>query len=377
MEEKSNMKIIKADITGIHLPLQSPFIISYETFDYMPSIIVKLETDDGLVGYGEAVPDEHVTGESFFSVIEILKHQLLPAIMGESPFSIEKIHHIMDSRIYANPSAKAAIDIACYDLMGKYTGKPIYELIGGKFHNELTFAKVLSIDEPEIMAEKAKLALDFGYSSLKLKVGIDLFKDLERIRAVRDAVGDEVPIRVDVNQGWKDYSTAAQALPLLEPLRISWLEQPIKMGDIDGLAELRKKTVIPIMADESVHDSSDLNEIIKKNAADKINIKLMKSGGIYPALHMAKTAEAAGLSCQVGSMVESSIGSAAGYHTAMARKNITSTELTGPLLFSKDIGDLEYRIPYVVLSEKPGLGVEVNETTLKELTIKKDTVQSK
>jgi L-alanine-DL-glutamate epimerase-like enolase superfamily enzyme len=297
--------------------------------------------------------------------------------MGESPFSIEKIHHIMDSRIYANPSAKAAIDIACYDLMGKYAGKPIYELIGGKFHNELTFAKVLSIDEPEIMAEKAKQALDFGYSSLKLKVGIDLFKDLERIRAVRHAVGDEVPIRVDVNQGWKDYSTAAQVLPLLEPLRISWLEQPIKMGDIDGLAELRKKTVIPIMADESVHDSSDLNEIIKKNAADKINIKLMKSGGIYPALHMAKTAEAAGLSCQVGSMVESSIGSAAGYHTAMARKNITSTELTGPLLFSKDIGDLEYRIPYVVLSEKPGLGIEVNETTLKELTIKKDTVQSK
>ncbi|MGG1401207.1 dipeptide epimerase [Bacillus salipaludis] len=371
------MKIIKADIIGIHLPLQSPFIISYETYDYMPSIIVKLETEDGLVGYGEAVPDEHVTGESFFSGIEILKHQLLPFIMGESPFAIEKIHHIMDSRIHGNPAVKAAIDIACYDLMGKYVGKPVYDLIGGKFHHELTFAKVLSIEEPEVMAEKAKQALALGYSSLKLKVGFELFKDLERVKAVREAVGYEVPIRVDVNQGWKDYSTAAQALPLLEPLRISWLEQPIKMGDIDGLAELRKKTVIPIMADESVHDGSDLNEIIKKNAADKINIKLMKSAGIYPAIHMAKTAEYAGLSCQVGSMVESSIGSAAGYHTAMARKNITSTELTGPLLFSKDIGDLEYQIPFVVLSEKPGLGVEVNEETLQELTIKKETVHSK
>jgi L-Ala-D/L-Glu epimerase len=369
------LKIIKAEIVGIHLPLKTPFIISYGTYDYMPSVIVKLETDDGLIGYGEAVPDEHVTGETFFSTIEVLKHQLLPAIMGESPFAIERIHDIMESRIHANPAAKAAIDIACYDLMGKYTGKPVYDLIGGKYHDQLTFAKVLSIEDPEIMSEKAKQAIALGYSSLKLKVGFDLFTDLERVKAVRKAVGYEIPIRVDVNQGWQDYSTAAGALPLLEPLRISWLEQPIKMGDFDGLSELRKKTVIPIMADESVHNGSHLNEIIKKNAADKINIKLMKTGGIYPAIHMAKTAEYAGISCQVGSMVESSIGSAAGYHTAIARKNITSTELTGPLLFSKDIGNLEYRIPFVHLSDKPGLGIDVNEETLQELTIKKETVQ--
>lgn len=368
------MKIIKADIIGIHLPLETPFIISYDTYDYMPSVIVKLETDDGLIGYGEAVPDEHVTGESFFSAIEVLKHQLLPAVMGENPFEIEKIHHIVDSRIYANPAAKAAIDIACYDLMGKYLVKPVYDLIGGKYHDELTFPKVLSIEEPEVMAEKAKLAVERGYRSLKLKVGTEAFKDVERIKAVREAVGYGVPIRVDVNQGWNDYATAAKVLPLLDPLRISWLEQPIKMGDFDGLAELRKKTVIPIMADETVHGGSDVIEIIKKGAADKINIKLMKTGGIYPAIHMAKTAESAGISCQIGSMVESSIGSAAGYHTAIARKNITSTELTGPLLFSKDIGNLEYQIPFVYLSGKPGLGIEVNENTLQELMIKKETV---
>lgn len=368
------MKIIKAEIIGIHLPLETPFIISYETYDYMPSIIVKLETDDGMVGYGEAVPDEHVTGETFFSTIEVLKHQLLPSIMGESPFAIERIHHIMENRINANPAAKAAIDIACYDLMGKCTGKPIYDLIGGKFHDELTFPKVLSIEEPEVMAEKAKQAIALGYQSLKLKVGTEIFKDIERVKFVRNAVGYEIPIRVDVNQGWNNYSTAIQALQLLEPLRISWLEQPIKMGDIDGLVELKKKTVIPIMADESVHHGSHLTEIIKKGAADKINIKLMKSGGIYPSVHMAKTAEYAGITCQIGSMVESSIGSAAGYHTAIARKNITSTELTGPLLFSKDIGDLQYQIPFVHLSEKPGLGIEVQEGALQELTIKKESV---
>lgn len=370
------MKIIKADIFGIHLPLESPFIISYETYNYMPSIIVRLETDDGMVGFGEAVPDEHVTGETFFSAFEVLKHQLLPFVMGNIPFDIERIHEIMDSRISANPAAKAAIDIACYDLMGKYAGKPIYDLIGGKFHDELTFPKVLSIEEPEVMAEKAKQAIEMGYQSLKLKVGTDIFKDIERIQHVRNAVGYDIPIRVDVNQGWNQYSTAVQAVQLLEPIRISWLEQPIKMGDFDGLVELKKKTVIPIMADESVHHGAHLTEIIKKGAADKINIKLMKCGGIYPAIHMAKMAEYAAITCQIGSMVESSIGSAAGYHTAMARKNITSTELTGPLLFSKDIGDLHYRIPFVHLSGKPGLGIEVQEDALQELMIKKERVEA-
>lgn len=372
------MNIIKAEIIGIHLPLKSPFIISYGTYEHMPSIIVKLETDDGVVGYGEAVPDEHVTGESFLSAFEVLKHQLLPSVMGENPFAIEKIHQVMDERIAANPAAKAAIDIACYDLMGKYSKQPVYNLIGGKFHEKLSYARVLSIEEPEVMAEKAKQALADGYQSLKLKVGeANFLKDIDRIRSVREAVGEAVQIRVDVNQGWVNYSTAVQAIRLLEPLHISWVEQPIKMGDIDGLAELKKKSVIPIMADETIHHGGHLTEIIKKNAADKINIKLMKCGGIYPAIHLAKQAEFAGITSQIGSMVESSIGSAAGYHAAMSRKNIESTELTGPLLFSKDIGDLHYSIPLVHLSEKPGLGVHVDEVALNELTVKKEIVHLK
>ncbi|TCP21168.1 L-alanine-DL-glutamate epimerase-like enolase superfamily enzyme [Scopulibacillus darangshiensis] len=368
------MIITKAEIIGIHLRLKSPFIISYGTYDYMPSLIVRLETDDGLVGYGEGVPDEHVTGETFYSTFEVLKHQLLPAVMGENPFAIEKIHQVMDDRIIANPAAKAAVDIACYDLMGKYGNQPVYNLIGGKFHEELTYAKVLSIEEPEIMAEKARQAAAVGYQSLKLKVGSNLLKDIERIKSVRQAVGDNMPIRVDVNQGWENYSTAIQAIQQLGSLHISWIEQPIKMGDIDGLAELKKKSIIPIMADETIHHGLHLTEIIKKNAADKINIKLMKCGGIYPAVHLAKTAEYAGITCQIGSMVESSIGSAAGYHTAIARKNITSTELTGPLLFSEDIGDLSFDIPFVRLNEKSGLGINVREDTLKALTVKKDVV---
>ena len=212
----------------------------------------------GLVGYGEAVPDEHVTGETFYATFEVLKHVLLPALKQENPFNLEKIHDIMNSAIMGNSSAKAAIDIACYDLMGKYTKLPIYDLLGGKFHESLTFAKVLSIDGPDIMAEKAQEAVDQGYTSLKLKVGWDIESDVERIAAVRQKVGNKFPIRVDVNQGWGTYANALTAVKALEPFHLSWLEQPIRMGDIDGLAELKEKTTIPIMADESIHHGSHL-----------------------------------------------------------------------------------------------------------------------
>ncbi|WP_100332393.1 mandelate racemase/muconate lactonizing enzyme family protein [Bacillus xiapuensis] len=363
------MKIVKAEIRGVHLPLQSPFVISYATFHYMPSIIVKLETDNGITGWGEAVPDEHVTGESFFGTIEILRHVLLPKVMGKNPFQIEEIHHMMNQTITANPAAKAAIDIACYDLMGKASDLPVYDLIGGRAHTELTYPKVLSIDEPEAMAEKAREAIASGFQSLKLKVGSDYRLDVKRIQAVREAVGGEVPIRVDANLGWHSYSTAIQAMKQLERFHLSWIEQPIRLGDIDGLAQLKRQSTIPIMADESIQTGEQLIDMIKKEAVDKINIKLMKSGGIFPAIHIAKAAEYAGIDCQIGSMVESSIGSAAGYHTAISRKNITSTELTGPLLFSQDIGDLHYEVPFVHLNEKPGLGLIINEETLQELTV--------
>lgn len=368
------MFIERIEIHAVHLPLKEPFVISYETYKHMPSIIVKLIADNGLVGYGEAVPDEHVTGETFFATFEVLKHVLLPAVKQENPFNLEKIHDIMNSAIIGNPSAKAAIDIACHDLMGKSAKLPIYDLLGGKFHESLSFAKVLSIDEPGIMAEKAQEALKQGYSSLKLKVGWDIESDIERIAAVRQKVGKKVQIRVDANQGWGTVANALPAVKALEPLNLSWLEQPIRMGDIDGLAELKEKTTIPLMADESIHNGTHLLEIIKKNAVDKINIKLMKCGGIYQAIQLAKTAEVAGISCQIGSMVESSIGSAAGYHTAISRKNITSTELTGPLLFSLDIGNLDYEIPYVHLTKEPGLGIVINEEVLEQLTIKKELV---
>ncbi|MTD30904.1 mandelate racemase/muconate lactonizing enzyme family protein [Planomicrobium sp. YIM 101495] len=365
------MKITKATLYAVRFPLKEPFIISYATYPDMPAVILELETDTGLIGFGESVADEHVTGEFFLGAFENLKEVLVPAILGMNPFDIEAIHAKMDSALVRNPAAKAAVDIACFDLMGKATGLPVYQLIGGKTNERLTYPKVLSIESPEIMATKAVQAIEDGYTSLKLKVGADKAQDdVDRIKAVREAVGPAVPIRVDVNQGWKTPGIASAAVRQLEGLDLSWIEQPIRMSDLHGLAEIRTKTAVPIMADESLQTMEDLLEIIRLGAADVINIKLMKCGGIYPAAQLAKTAEAAGLACQVGSMVESSVGSAAGYHTAMARNNIETTELTGPLLFSEEIGDLQYIHPNVLLADKPGLGVTIDRAQLAKLTVK-------
>lgn len=363
------MKITEIEIYAIHLPLYEPFVISYATFDYMPSIIVKITTDSGLVGYGEGVADEHVTGESLESTYAILKNTIAPKLIGENPKNIERIHELMDSAIYGVPTAKAAIDIACYDVVGKALGAPIYDLLGGRYHEEFPITHVLSIAAPDEMADEAEERVRAGYRSLKMKVGTNVADDVKRIAAVRYRVGDEIAIRVDVNQGWENSANTLQAVQKLEACGIDWLEQPVLADDIDGMVEVKAKSAIPMMIDEGVRGVRDMREIIAKRAAHKVNIKLMKCGGIYPATKLAHMAEMAGIECQVGSMVESSIGSAAGFHVSFSKKIITSVELTGPLKFSKDVGNLHYDVPFIRLNDKPGLGIEIDEEVLQELTV--------
>lgn len=368
------MKIIEIEVFAIRLPLYEPFIISYATYEDMPSIIVKLTTDTGHVGYGESVADDHVTGESWESTFAVIRHVLAPQLIGENPSRFEKIHEVMDQAITGVPSAKAALDIACFDVVGKVYGVPAYDLLGGRYHEKFPITHVLSIESPERMAEQAAERVAEGYHSLKMKVGTDANEDVKRIQAVRERVGNDIAIRVDVNQGWINSATTLQAMKQLESCNLDWLEQPVKADDIDGLVEVKSKIATPLMADEALCGVRDMREIIAKRAADKVNIKLMKCGGMYPAMKLAHMAEMAGIECQVGSMVESSIGSAAGFHVAFSKKNMTSVELTGPLKFSKDVGNLQYDIPFIQLNEKPGLGIEVDEIMLEQLTVRKEKV---
>ena len=369
------MKITAIHLYAIHLPLHDPFVISYHTYDYMPSVIVKIETDEGIVGYGEAVADEHVTGESWEGVYEIIKNTLAPVLLGQNPMEIERIHDLMDHTIYFAPTAKAAIDIACFDILGKKIQQPVYQLLGGRYHDKFPITHVLSIAEPEEMASEAASHVKKGYQSFKMKVGTNVKLDIKRIQAVRSQVGEDIAIRVDVNQGWQNSATTLAALKQLADCNLDWIEQPVLADDIDGMVEIKSKSLVPLMIDEGLKGTREMREIIQKRAADKVNIKLMKCGGIYPAMKLAHQAELAGLDCQIGSMVESSVGSAAGFHVAFSKKNITSVELTGPLKFSKDIGNLAYAVPYIRLTDKPGLGVEIKEETLHDLTIFQSVVR--
>lgn len=363
------MKIIEIEIYAIHLPLYEPFVISYATYDYMPSIIVKITTDTGIIGYGEGVADEHVTGESWKGTFEVLKNTLAPKLIGENPLNIERIHDLMDSEIYGAPTAKAAIDIACFDAAGKSLGVPVYDLLGGRYHEEFPITHVLSIAAPEDMAREAEEKVAEGYRSMKMKVGTKVADDVLRIEAVRERIGEDIAIRVDVNQGWETSANTLQGIKRLENCSLDWLEQPVRADDIDGMVEVKSKSSIPMMIDEGLRGMRDMREIIAKRAADKVNIKLMKCGGIYPATKLAHMAEMAGIECQIGSMVESSIGSAAGFNVAFSKKIITSVELTGPLKFSRDVGNLQYDVPFIRLNGKPGLGIEIDEQVLQELTM--------
>ncbi len=371
------MKITSISIFGIKLPLIDPFIISYETYTTMPSVIVKVETDQGVVGYGEGVADEHVTGETWESIFQVLKHTLAPAVIGENPFHLEKIHEIMDRSIYQSATAKAAIDIACHDIMGKAVNQPIYNLLGGRYHERFPLSHVLSIQEPDVMAEEAAQAVEKGYQILKMKVGIDRQKDVKRIKTVRQRVGEDIRIRVDANQGWKTSADSLDIIKKIENEGVEWIEQPVVADDIDALAEVKQKAHLPLMIDEGLKGTREMRDVISKRAADKVNIKLMKCGGIYSAVNLVHQASMARMSCQVGSMVESSVGSAAGFHVAFAKKDITSVELTGPLKFAKDIGSLPYDVPFIELRDRPGLGIDVDERILEELTEMYDKVESR
>ncbi|MEB4613478.1 mandelate racemase/muconate lactonizing enzyme family protein [Leucobacter sp. M11] len=362
------MRITSAEISVLEVPLKVPFIVAYARYDAMPTVILTLRTDTGLVGYGEAVPDEHVTGESIASVVAALRDQLLPALWDTDPTDINAVHAAMNRALLGNGAAKAALDIACYDLFGKHAGLPVYALLGGRKPEPPMIAKVLSILPPAELAEQATAAVAQGFTHLKMKLG-DPALDVERVRQVRAAVGPAVGIRVDVNQGWTDVATSRRMIAAIEPFGIDWVEQPFLAEHLAGFRQLRPHTAIPLMADEGVITSAHVAQLVRDESVDMVNLKLMKSGGILPCNRLATQAALGGITAQIGSMLETSISSAAGYHLALAHPNIVSTELSGPVAFLTEPGNLRFPLPFVDITNRPGLGVDVDVDILASLTL--------
>lgn len=355
------MRIIAIKVEPLDLHLQTALTVAYGSYPELNYALLQVFTDDGFVGLGEASPDPEVTGETQSSVIAALQ-QVAVSLVGCDPFDIEAIIQLCLAEIPAQPAAVAAIDMALYDLMGQSLKIPVHHLLGGKPRPGMVLYPVIPLDEPQAMAALSRNFVAMGLDVLKVKLGSNPATDLLRLREIRDSVGSSVKLRLDINQGWHDSATAIETIHALGGFNIEWIEQPVAAADLAGLAAVTAAVDIPIMADESCHTPADVLKIACLGAANLINIKLMKCGGIYQAAKMLAVAEAAGLSCILGSMGESSIGSAAGLHFAVAKSAILACELIGPLFITNDPAG-GYLVDPVTFqarpSDQPGLGVHL------------------
>ncbi len=351
------MGIQSIEVYLVALRYREPFRIAPSTSIESKNVIIKIQTDYEVIGVGEASPSKRVTHETQRTVLQSLD-KMCPRLIGMCPLRIEQIVEAMDHMVAEDPSAKAAIDMALHDILGKTTDQPLFKLLGG-FRESVLTDITLSLKAPEEMARDAAKAVENGFEALKVKLGTAPAEDLERIRRIRESVSPDVAIRIDANQGWT-LQDAIGVLGRLEPFDIELVEQPIKAENIKGLAQLRRSSSIPIMADESVHSPNDALRVVTEEAVDLINIKLMKCGGIWKGKKIAAIAEAAGVPCMVGCMGESEIGITAGVHLAAAVKNIPYADLDSDLLLQDKLvrkGGAKLKTSKRIPPKTPGLGI--------------------
>lgn len=354
------MKITDIKIKRISVPLRTPFKTALRTVESVEDVIVEIYTDTGDTGFGEAPPTGVITGDTTGSIIGAIEDHIKKSIMGMDIENLEAIMHKLNGCIVKNTSAKAAVDIALYDLYGKLYKAPLYKLLGG-FRNEITTDITISVNEPEEMVRDSIDAVKRGYTTLKIKVGKDSKKDMERMKAIRQAIGYDVNLRIDANQGWKP-KEAVNVLRKMEDagLQIEFVEQPVIAHDVDGLKFVTDNVSIPVLADESIFSPMDALNILQKRAADLVNIKLMKTGGIYNALKICSLAEIYGVECMVGCMLEAKVSVTAAVHLACAKSIITKIDLDGPVLCKEDPinGGAIFNESKIVLPDEPGLGIK-------------------
>jgi L-Ala-D/L-Glu epimerase / N-acetyl-D-glutamate racemase len=353
------MKITDIQIETVNIPLVTPFRTALRTVTQIENVMVRVKSDSTLIGYGGAAPTAAITGETLASIVGAIEH-IRDHLVGMVLEDTELIFQRLNSCLVGNSSAKAAIDMAIYDLLAKAMDVPLYRLLGGKAH-VIETDKTVSIDTPEKMMVESKENIKKGFRILKIKVGGDPELDVLRLQAVQDAVGADVKIRIDANQGWsaKDAVLVGKELEARK-LNIELMEQPVTAHDFSGLRYVRDHLSIPVFADESVFSPQDALELVSMKAVDGINIKLMKCGGIYNALKIAAIAETAGIPCMVGSMMESHLSVSAAAHFAVSRSIVKLFDLDAPLFCSLNpvVGGIAYQGEKVQLPETSGLGIE-------------------
>jgi muconate cycloisomerase len=333
-------------------------------------VLVRIADESNRLGLGEASVTSVWSGETQSGTIALIRESLAPLIVGADPFDTEWIGRRMDRTAFANSFAKAALEMALLDLQGRILGVPVYKLLGGRETHPsgsdpgLRLKFVIGAVEPEVAGERARRMTDRGWKAIKVKVGRNPRADVERLQAVRQAIGPACFLSVDANGGY----TVEQAVWVagrLEKLDVALFEQPTRRGDHTSMAEVRRRSAIPIMADESVFTDQDLLDVIRAGSADVISLYPGKHGGIRNTQHLARMAEAAGIPCTIGSNLEREVATAAMAHVAVATGNLLCErypgDLIGPLYYEQPLTTkaLDYKADRLFVPSGPGLGVSL------------------
>lgn len=352
-------------------------------------LLLRLETDEGLVGWGEAPAiatwgGAHMMyyGETPQTVRHMIADYFFPLLNGRSPLEIGPLHAAMDRVVKGHPYAKAAVDIALHDLAGKALGVPIYQLLGGAHRDRLDIAHSLGIMENERAVAEAEQAVAEGARTIKAKTGLDPHRDIELVRMLRHALGPDVRIRVDANEGYRSVAEAIRITRTMAQYDIAFTEQPV--ADVEDMAAIAHQVDVPVMADESAWTTQDILRLHALRAAELISLYVTKPGGLFRAREVAGVAEAVGLRCDIGGSIEMGVGNAANLHLGAATRiaeyasvcpvSRPAEALQGQIAGVYYLDDIiaepfQYEDGAVLVPQGPGLGVQVDESKLARYSI--------
>ena len=362
------MRIRKIEAIPVRIPLKPErrMISALGKHDVSDFVLVRIFTDGGIEGIGEATVTPNWSGETVWGAKAIVEQVFRPVVLDCDPRDIDAISRRMNTVAVDNWFAKAAIEMACWDIAGRAVGRPVYELLGGACR-PLTIKNRFSIGAyaPDVAAERAAERVAAGFDTIKVKVGTNS-DDVARVKAVREAIGPEIKLTIDANGGWNE-EQAKKCLMELADCNLALVEQPLPRGNYTGLRTLRRETGTKILADESCFDEIEARELIQQECCDAISLYPGKQGGIAAARRIAAFAADHHIPCTIGSNLEWDIGAAAMLHFMIATPNMQVDRYPGDCLgpfyheFSIVKNPLKIDGPWTTLNDGPGLGVELDE----------------
>jgi L-Ala-D/L-Glu epimerase len=354
------MNITHTEIYKYSIPMH-PFTIATGTMHFAQNIFLRIHNDEGFYGVGECSAFPMIAGETQATCFEMAR-DFAALWKGRDPLDIKGRMAELDSFTAFNSTIKSAFEMALFDLAAKNAGMPLYAFLGGTNSKELETDITVGIGAPADMASQARAFCRQGFRIIKVKLGKDPETDIERVREIRQAVGPDIRLRIDANQGW-DPQSAWRALLGMATFQVDFCEQPMRRYNDHFLPALRRDSPIPLMADESVFDHHDAERLLGAGACDYVNIKFAKSGGILEASRINAVCESHGIPCMMGGMLESRLALSAFAHFALANDNVVFFDMDTCMLGHKldpVTGGVRYRGYLVEVPESPGIGADAD-----------------